>query len=261
MHLGHHGIIDTQQKKARVRQPPPMKERLGAAVAFFFFLEKMRPLSFMQHGRIEIDSLAAHYSLFLLTGDESRDDLLSLVELINTCYRSPSCWTNESDLIRGDRINLEQVQEYINSSEILVLKRDDVVVADGSSESVSVHSSGTVPSLVGCVRTGPVTETVVGALEEPAGYVGLLCSHPCSQGKGVGSFLIEAAEERCASAHGLRKMVMDVLDSREELIRWYEKKGYKRTNKLIPARPFIEAKGERMLKDCNFILLEKQLSN
>lgn len=217
----------------------------------------MKSLSCMKHGKFCLDSVSASYSLFLLTGDESLEDLYALVELINTCYRSPLGWTNESSLIQGERINLEQVRDYIKSSEILILRRD-ANLSNGTSTSTSEPSS-TVPILLGCVRTGPVSETVVGPLEEPVGYVGLLCSHPSYQGKGIGSFLVGAAEERCATFHGLNKMVMDVLDAREELIKWYEKKGYQRTNKLLSARPFIEGKGERMLKDCNFVLLEKQL--
>ncbi|EME27332.1 acetyltransferase [Galdieria sulphuraria] len=217
----------------------------------------MRLLSYMEHGHLWVDSFSTHYSLFLLTGDESLEDLCALVDLINICYRSPSCWTNESSLIQGERVNLEQVREYIKSSEILVLKRDGTG-SNGSCNTVSDATSA-APTLLGCIRTGPVSETVVGPLAEPAGYVGLLCSHPFCQGKGIGSFLIKAAEERCANFHGLNKMVMDVLDAREELIQWYGKKGYHRTKNFVPARSFIEGKGELMLKDCNFILLEKKL--
>ncbi|GJQ11251.1 hypothetical protein GpartN1_g3042.t1 [Galdieria partita] len=217
----------------------------------------MRSLSYMVHGQLWLDCLSTQYSLFLLTEEESLEDLRALVDLINTCYRSPSCWTNESSLIKGERVNLEQVRDYIKSSELLVLKREGTN-SNGSCTS-SRNQSSTIPLLLGCVRTGPVSETVVGPLAEVAGYVGLLCSHPCCQGSGVGTFLIDAAEERCATFHKLNKMVMDVLDAREELIKWYEKKGYRRTESFVPARAFIEGKGELMLKDCNFILLEKKL--
>eukprot|EP00871_Galdieria_phlegrea_P005403 jgi/Galph1/5864/GphlegSOOS_G4488.1 len=196
----------------------------------------MLPQTFLNHSSLQVEPFGTYY-VYLLTENDSEEELEQLVDLVNTCYRSTQCWTNEASLIQGKRITLEQLKEYVKTSEMLILR------ADLSNPSV------TGPILLGCVRTGPVENT----------EVGLLCSHPSSQGKGVGSFLIAAAEERCQKVHHFTTMVMNVLDARTELLKWYERKGYCLTESRIPARPFIEQKGEHMLQDCNFVLLKKLL--
>jgi GNAT superfamily N-acetyltransferase len=61
-----------------------------------------------------------------------------------------------------------------------------------------------------------------------------LCVDPDLQTEGLGRALIADAEDMAADAFGARTMEMTVIDAREELIAYYERRGYARTGELRP---------------------------
>ena len=83
-------------------------------------------------------------------------------------------------------------------------------------------------------------------------YLGMLCVEPGLQSSGLGRRLLDAAED-AACAEGIKAMEMTVIDSRDTLIAWYERRGYVRTGET---RPFP------MLRDppITFVVLEKPLA-
>ena len=83
-------------------------------------------------------------------------------------------------------------------------------------------------------------------------YLGMLCVAPALQSAGLGRRLLDAAEDH-ARSHGIAAMEMTVIDSRETLIAWYERRGYVRTGET---RPFP------VLRDppVTFVVLEKPLA-
>mmetsp|Transcript_16904 Transcript_16904/g.36701 ORF Transcript_16904/g.36701 Transcript_16904/m.36701 type:complete len:221 (-) Transcript_16904:328-990(-) len=166
-----------------------------------------------------------------------------IVQLANECYRGKESWTTEAHLVRGQRVTPDRVREYMSEMDI-------IVALDVASKSV-----------VGCVKTGTCSETVVGLLPAPAGYIGLVCVHPKYQSHGLGRALITIAEARCMSTKPrVNTVVMDVISVRKDLISWYQTLGYVLTDRSTPASRFMTAKGEQMLCEFDFVLLEKQLT-
>jgi GNAT superfamily N-acetyltransferase len=162
-------------------------------------------------------------------------DASSIVALIESAYRgetSRAGWTTEADLLEGQRTDLEEVTRLI---------------ADPSSV-IILATSG--EDLLGCVLVQD---------EGPCAYIGMLAIRPDLQARGLGRQLLAEAE-RCARArfHAMRTR-MTVIVQREELIQWYERRGYFRTPHRLPF-PYGNTRfGLPTRPDLEFLVLEKQL--
>ena len=133
------------------------------------------------------------------------DDLATLQPLIQRAYRGDDAragWTHEADLLDGERIGVAELEAMIADPAECLL-----VGVDGD-------------RMVGCVRVA----NSGGGLA----YLGLLCVDPLLQAGGYGKQLIAAAEEAARMAFGADRIEMTVIDSRAELIAFYERRGYAR---------------------------------
>ncbi|MFC0598554.1 GNAT family N-acetyltransferase [Streptomyces palmae] len=142
-------------------------------------------------------------------------DVPALVELVESAYRgegSKAGWTTEADLLGGQRTDPEGVA---------------AVVGDPSGRMLAVERDG---ELIACCqlerRTGETGETVA--------YFGMFAVRPGLQGAGVGKLILAEAERSVAAEWGAREMHMTVLTAREELIAFYERRGYVRTGRRTP---------------------------
>lgn len=133
----------------------------------------------------------------------TREDLPALHPVIERAYRGDSAregWTHEADLLEDTRTNLDVLEGIIDSPEqcLLVAQR-----------------GGT---LLGCVS--------VTGLGGDLAYLGQLCVEPRLQASGIGKLLLTAAEDCARSAFGADRIEMTVIDTRAELIAYYERRGY-----------------------------------
>lgn len=96
--------------------------------------------------------------------------------------------------------------------------------------------------------------------EDGASYLGVLAVSPLGQGKGVGSLLISLAESWVAEHWGATSMRMSVINKRDELIAYYERRGYVRTGEIEPFPYGDERFGLPKVNDLEFVLLAKPLS-
>lgn len=137
-------------------------------------------------------------------------DLPALHPVIERAYRGDSArqgWTHEADLLSGERTDLETLQG---------------IVADPASRLLMAETGG-VP--VGCVH--------VSDLGDDRAYLGLLCIEPGLQAGGLGRQLIAAAETLARETFGARVMTMKVIETRTELIAYYERRGYAPTGRRL----------------------------
>lgn len=160
-------------------------------------------------------------------------DADSLLALVHSAYRGPSGregWTSEADLIDGPRTTR------------------GLLVADLENPAITILVAG---DLLGCAAV----------THEPgasAASFGMFAVRPGRQRGGVGSALLRAAEDH-AGERGASTMEMCVIDRREELIAWYERRGYARTGETRPFPYGAEGVGEPRGDDFRFAVLEKDL--
>jgi predicted N-acetyltransferase YhbS len=89
-------------------------------------------------------------------------------------------------------------------------------------------------------------------------YLGLLTVRPDRQDQGLGRALL-AGSEAYARAHGARRIQMTVVDQRETLIAWYERRGYRLTGERRPWPYHDPSIGRPTVPDLGFVVLEKDL--
>lgn len=144
----------------------------------------------------------------------SLDELEDLVDLVNTAYgrtSKPAGWTSEADLVAGPRIDADRMAELIERPDSVVL----VAEVDGET--------------VGCVHLQRQGDS--------ACELGLLSVRPDRQAEGLGRRLLSRAEAYARRELDAERIVLHVVDAREALIAWYERRGYERTGETEPFEP------------------------
>ena len=164
------------------------------------------------------------------------DDLTALHALIEGAYRGDSAragWSHEADLLDGQRTDLEELGAMIADP-----ARRLLVFRDGD-------------SLQACVA---LTDKGNGLA-----YLGMLTVNPTHQASGLGRMMLAAGEDHAASELGARRIEMTVIAQRDELIAWYERRGYALTGERRPF-PLTDPRfGKPRRDDLAFVVLEKSL--
>lgn len=161
------------------------------------------------------------------------DDLDALVELVTSAYRgdvSKQGWTTEADMLEGQRIDPDVLLQDIQRPD------SRVVVAEQHSR------------IVACAHV---------AEQEGTGYFGMFAVSPALQGSGTGKLLLAETERIARDEWHLPAMRMTVIDIREELIAFYERRGYRRTGITKPFPYGDERFGIPRRDDLRFEILRK----
>jgi N-acetylglutamate synthase-like GNAT family acetyltransferase len=147
------------------------------------------------------------------------DDVEAVTAVINTAFRKA-----ESFFIEQDRIDAESVGALMEKGQFLVAQQD-----------------GTVTGCVYLERRGE------------RAYLGLLSVHPARQGAGIGSKLMNAAEQHCRKA-GCRFMDLRIVNLRTENHAFYRRRGYLETG----TEPFPAELPTKL--PCHFVNMSKPLA-
>ena len=163
------------------------------------------------------------------------DDLDAVVALVTSAYRgdaSRAGWTTEADFLDGNRIDREVLRADIERprSRVLLAERDGRLLA--------------------CAH---VSE------EDGAGYFGMFSVVPGLQGGGIGKQVLAECERIARDEWRLPAMRMTVIDIRDTLIAFYERRGYRRTGLFKPFPYGDERFGLPQRDDLRFEVLEKAL--
>ena len=169
--------------------------------------------------------------------DADAGDIPALVALVTSAYRGESSragWTTEADLLDGNRIDPDVLRGDIERehSRVLLASRDGV--------------------LLGCAHV---------AIENGAGYFGMFAVDPLLQAGGIGKAILAEAERVVRDEWRLPMMRMTVIDLREDLIGWYERRGYRRTGIKKPFPAVDPRFGLPRRDDLRFEVLEKGLQH
>ncbi|KAK1183747.1 GNAT family N-acetyltransferase [Streptomyces sp. NBS 14/10] len=163
-------------------------------------------------------------------------DVPELVALIESAYRGDSSragWTTEADILGGRRTDPEGVAAVVTgeNGRMLVVELGGEMVACCQLEHRGDHA-----------------------------YFGMFAVRPALQGAGLGKVIIAEAERWVRAEWGAREMRMTVISAREDLIAWYERRGYARTGEMTPFPYGDERFGIPRRADLEFELLVKPLA-
>ena len=163
-------------------------------------------------------------------------DVPFLSEFINSAYRGDTSrlgWTTEADLLDGQRTDVQSLKDLISNTnqKLLLFREQDVMVG-----------------------------TVFLQRREHCAHLGMLTIRPDLQSRGLGKSILQIAEDWIQTHWKLNHIEMRVIQKREELIAWYERRGYKTTDRR-EAFPIHDPKfGIPKVLDLEFVVLEKKLS-
>ncbi|RYP42993.1 hypothetical protein DL770_011914 [Monosporascus sp. CRB-9-2] len=168
------------------------------------------------------------------------EDAARLQPLVRSAYRgeeSRKGWTTEADLLTGERIDVAGLTAKITAPDGVVL------IA-----TVDEDEYGT-----------PVSCCELCRRIEDLAYFGLFVVDPRRQAGGIGRRVLAHAEDYCLREWGARRLEMQVIWTRRELIEWYVRRGYRVTGETRPF-PYSELRNDVALRDdLHFQVLEKGL--
>lgn len=167
----------------------------------------------------------------------SLDDASEILDVVQSAYRGEASregWTTEADLLDGIRTDEDAVEVAISGPAGLML--------------VAVDVAGTALACCQLERRG-----------DGVAYFGMFAVRPQRQGGGLGRRLLAAAEDYAWSQWSASAMEMTVIVQRDELIAWYLRRGYVRTQETRPF-PYGDLRfGRPRRDDLEFVVLRKPL--
>ena len=169
----------------------------------------------------------------------TESDYPAVVALANLAYRGEPgqavSWNVEAGIVEGTRLTESLLREDLAAKPHahLLLYRD---LAEGP--------------VLGTVWLEPQADGVW--------YLGLFTVHPELQNRQLGRTLLAAAED-FAREHSGKTIRMTVLNVREALIAWYERRGYAKTGETVPFPYGDDRFGKPLRDDLCFVVLNKQL--
>lgn len=166
------------------------------------------------------------------------DDAVPLQPFVKSAYRGESSrqgWTTEADLLEGDRIDVPGLKAKITAPDAAIL-----LAADDAG------------ALVACCEVAKSSADVA--------YFGMFAVDPLRQGGGLGRKVLAYAEDYCRRTWGVERMEMSVIWTREELISWYVRRGYKKTGGTAPFPYGVVENGKPLRDDLYFEIMVKDLS-
>jgi N-acetylglutamate synthase-like GNAT family acetyltransferase len=162
-------------------------------------------------------------------------DINAIVSLVESAYRgdvSRQGWTTEADFLDGQRT------DPVGVGEIIARPGSRVLLGERAGQ------------LLACCHLEK---------QGDACYFGMFSVLPTLQGGGVGRQMLAQAENLARDEWKCTKMEMTVISIRDELVAWYERRGYRRTGVFKPFPYGDERFGVPKRDDLRFELLEKRL--
>lgn len=163
-------------------------------------------------------------------------DANELSILVNSAYRGESSragWTTEADFLDGQRTDPDRILNDIRSPGRVIL---------------TLRETEKSP-ILGCVYLENLGSDC---------YLGMLTVRPGLQTQGYGQMLMNAAEAQARSWR-CKNMVLGVIQLRDSLIQWYERRGYQKTGETRPFPYHDPLCGLPKRNDLHFVMFRKPL--
>jgi ribosomal protein S18 acetylase RimI-like enzyme len=174
----------------------------------------------------------------MLLSSALEEEYAAIIDLVNLAFRASgptASWNIETGIIEGQRLNDS-------------LLREDLAAKPNAHLLTCRDQPG--GELLGTVWLEPK--------REHTWYLGLLTVRPDLQNRHLGRTLLAASEE-FAKQRGAGLIRMTVLNVRDSLIAWYERRGYHLTGETA-SFPYEDDRFGRPLRDdLHFVILEKAI--
>ena len=167
------------------------------------------------------------------------NDAEALNILVNSAYRGDSSrkgWTTEADILGGQRTDKSGIQELIADplSRILILEKPTELSTE----------------IIACVHLKQKGRIC---------YFGMFTVNPEMQNQGLGKIMMQKAEQFAKEKWNCKEMEMTVITVRHELMNWYIKHGYEKTNELVDFPYGDERFGQPLRPDLKMLVLRKKI--
>ena len=165
-------------------------------------------------------------------------DATVVAELVNSAYRGESSragWTTEADILGGQRTDTDEITCLIKTKDsvILVCLCGDLVIG-------SLHLE---------------------KIDSETAYLGMLVIKPVLQAQGLGKRFMQQAEEFVRAEWGIKRIEMQVITLRDELIAYYQRRGYQFTGEIRPFPEFDPKFGLPKVKGLRLSVMLKILAD
>ncbi|KAJ7068098.1 acyl-CoA N-acyltransferase [Mycena amicta] len=160
-----------------------------------------------------------------------------LAELIRRAYRGQDGWTTEASMLNDERIDTKTVLAKIDNDAARVLVAMDAQL-----------------QIIGCCEIVHIDTRT-----KSAGYFGMFAVEPTLQAGGVGRQILQHAEQMAVELWAVKTMEMTVIAQREELIAYYERRGFKNTGEKRPFPVDQLINGVALRDDLYFTVLVKTM--
>lgn len=156
----------------------------------------------------------------------------AICDLVNLTYRGEVGWTRETHLVEGNRTDYAEIETAFLDTDayFLIIQTEQRLVA-------SIYIKKTEDSI----------------------YIGYFAIHPDFQGKGLGKAILKHAEADALKRFKAQRFTMYVVSQREELIAFYERRGYRRTGRVEPFPTHLGA-GIPKIQGLSIEYLEKPIN-
>ena len=159
-------------------------------------------------------------------------DISDAVKLINTAYRNKktaNAWTTEAGIVDGKRVDEDMLKYIVNDPDSMV------------------YAAYIGDKIVGSIQTKLQGENV---------YIGLFAVDQQFQSHGIGRSLLEYAQGESLKIWSFKSFVMSVVSGREELIDFYLRRGYEKTDAYLD---FPESDLWNPCSDLKLVVLKKEI--
>ena len=163
------------------------------------------------------------------------EQIPELVQLINTAYHPEQkckAWTNEKRFVAGSRTDTQSLTALLHKEKSVVL--------------VGLQEA----SIVACVHLEAHAHTV---------HLGLLAVQPDKQAAGLGSQMLRHAQDYAQSHFQARYIELLAISLREELIAFYQRRGYQLTDKRIAYALLCGETCDAKIDGLTFAVMQKAL--
>jgi len=161
-----------------------------------------------------------------------------VAELVNSAYRGESSragWTTEADILGGQRTDADEISH-------LITMKDSVI-------------------LLCLCGNGMIGSAHLEKIDSETAYLGMLVVKPNLQAQGLGKRFMEKSEEFARAEWGIKRIQMQVITLREELIAYYQRRGYQFTGEIRPFPEFDPKFGLPKVKGLRLSVMEKILAD